>query len=119
MTNTITVNDHVVNVSELAYYLKRHMYAGARTKLMRITNCSEEEARKVVDCLVQQDEYEMSKSSTIIGNAETCIPRCPTCGSTNISKISTTSRMISTGLFGLASSKIGKTMECKKCGYKW
>lgn len=46
-------------------------------------------------------------------------PKCPHCGSTNISKISTTSRMISTGLFGLASSKIGKTMECKKCGYKW
>lgn len=46
-------------------------------------------------------------------------PKCPHCGSTNISKISTTSRMISTGLFGLASSKIGKTMQCKKCGYKW
>lgn len=47
------------------------------------------------------------------------VVRCPHCGSTNIYKISTTSRMISTGLFGLASSKIGKTMQCKKCGYKW
>ena len=46
-------------------------------------------------------------------------PKCPHCGSTNISKISTASRLVSTSLFGLASSKVGKTMECKKCGYKW
>ena len=46
-------------------------------------------------------------------------PKCPTCGSTNIQKISATRRWVSTGLFGLASSNIGKTMCCKNCGYKW
>lgn len=45
------------------------------------------------------------------------IPKCPTCGSTNITKIGTFNRMMSTGLFGLASGKIGKTMRCKNCGY--
>ena len=45
------------------------------------------------------------------------IPECPTCGSTNITKIGTFNRMMSTGLFGLASGKIGKTMRCKNCGY--
>lgn len=46
-------------------------------------------------------------------------PHCPTCNSTNVKTISTTKRM--TGLFfaGLASSNLGKTMECKNCGYKW
>lgn len=47
------------------------------------------------------------------------IPKCPTCKSTNIKKISISSRWLSTGLFGLGSSKVGKTMECKNCGYKW
>lgn len=47
------------------------------------------------------------------------IPKCPTCGSTNIQKISTTRRLVTTGLFGLASSNVGKTMLCKNCGYKW
>ena len=47
------------------------------------------------------------------------IPKCPTCGSTNISKIGTVNRMISTGLFGLASSKIGKTHKCNNCGTTW
>ena len=48
-----------------------------------------------------------------------CVPKCPTCGSTNIQKISVTKRLVSAGLFGLASSDIGKTMVCKNCGYKW
>lgn len=47
------------------------------------------------------------------------IPKCPTCGSTNIEKISGTKRWFSTGLFGLGSSDAGKTMHCKSCGYKW
>ena len=47
------------------------------------------------------------------------IPKCPTCGSTNISKIGTFNRMLSTGLFGLASGKIGKTMKCRNCGMTW
>lgn len=44
---------------------------------------------------------------------------CPTCGSNKIEKISGVSRAASVGMFGLASSKIGKTFECKSCGYKW
>lgn len=44
---------------------------------------------------------------------------CPTCGSNKIEKISGVSRAASVGVFGLASSKIGKTFECKNCGYKW
>lgn len=47
------------------------------------------------------------------------VPKCPTCQSTNISKIGTINRMISTGLFGLASSKIGKTHKCNNCGTTW
>lgn len=46
-------------------------------------------------------------------------PKCPTCGSNNIKKISGTKRWLSTGVFGLASSNVGKTMQCNSCGYKW
>lgn len=45
--------------------------------------------------------------------------KCPTCQSTNISKIGTLNRMASIGLFGLASSKIGKTHKCNNCGTTW
>ena len=46
-------------------------------------------------------------------------PHCPTCGSPDVQKISRTKRWLTTGLFGLSSSDVGKTMCCRKCGYKW
>lgn len=40
---------------------------------------------------------------------------CPYCKSTNTKKISGTTRFVSTGFFGLASSKIGKQWHCNSC----
>lgn len=44
---------------------------------------------------------------------------CPICGSTNVQRISDLNRAVSVGTMGLASSKIGKQYECKKCKHKW
>lgn len=49
----------------------------------------------------------------------TTMPKCPNCGSIRIESISNLSRVTSIGILGLASSKIGKTKQCKACGYKW
>ena len=46
-------------------------------------------------------------------------PKCPTCGSTNIRKISTGERMVSVGMLGLFSKKINKSFKCNVCGYTW
>ena len=45
--------------------------------------------------------------------------KCPSCGSSNFTKISTINRALSIALTGLASSKIGKQYECKSCKHKW
>lgn len=47
------------------------------------------------------------------------IPKCPTCGSTNIEKISTVKKAFGFAMVGLLSSNFGKTMYCKNCDYKW
>ena len=47
------------------------------------------------------------------------IPKCPTCNSTNIEKISLSSKVVGGALFGLFSSNVRNTMHCKNCGYKW
>lgn len=44
------------------------------------------------------------------------VPKCTYCGSANIKKISTTGRLVSTGLFGLGSKAIGKQFHCNNCG---
>lgn len=41
---------------------------------------------------------------------------CIYCKSRNTKKISATSRLFSTGFFGLGSKKIGKQWHCNKCG---
>ena len=46
-------------------------------------------------------------------------PKCPTCGSTNIEKISATKKAVGFVAVGIFSSNFGKTMHCKQCGYKW
>lgn len=50
---------------------------------------------------------------------EASMPKCPTCGSTNIEKISLTKKALGGAMFGILSSDVRKTMHCKKCGYKW
>ena len=47
------------------------------------------------------------------------LPKCPTCGSENIEKISNTSKATGGFLFGIFSSDVRKTFHCKNCGYKW
>ena len=47
------------------------------------------------------------------------IPKCPTCCSPDVEKISLSSKVVGGALFGLFSSNVRKTMQCKNCGYKW
>lgn len=84
--------------------LKQHMQAtyGKGSKLY-------EEA--VVQNCIQADRARKQESSNI--------PKCPTCHSTNIEKISLTKKAVGGALFGLFSSNVRKTMHCKNCGYKW
>lgn len=55
----------------------------------------------------------------VILEEQSRIAKCPSCGSSNVSKISTLNRMVSTGFLGLSSSKIGKTHKCNNCGTTW
>ena len=60
------------------------------------------------EALIEQNRrlYEIQNSNKI---------KCPYCSSTNVEKISTVNRVVSTGIFGLASKKIGKQYHCKNC----
>ena len=46
-------------------------------------------------------------------------PKCPTCGSTNIKKISTTSKVLGAAMWGLFSKTAHSQFQCGNCGYKW
>ena len=47
------------------------------------------------------------------------VPKCPTCGSSNIKRVSGTSKAVSVAMFGLLSQKVKKQFRCNNCGYEW
>ncbi len=50
----------------------------------------------------------------------TTIPKCPTCQSTNVEKISLKSKVGKVVLVGVfAIGKVSKTFKCNACGYQW
>lgn len=48
--------------------------------------------------------------------SEIHIPKCPTCGSEKVGRVSVAANVFWLGIFAPA---IGKTFECENCGYKW
>ena len=73
------------------------------------TGCDQEIAEKIVfETLDGFQDVKPIEPSLII--------TCPYCQSNNTKKISGGARWLSTGLFGLASSKVGKQWHCNKCG---
>lgn len=56
------------------------------------------------------------KSSDVQNNNK---PKCPTCNSINLKRVSTASKVASVVMWGLLSQKAKKTWHCNSCGYEW
>lgn len=88
---------------------------------------TEEELQARIDRTYGKDSiaYQKAIVQQCIDNAQAQkqennnVPKCPTCGSPDVEKISLTSKAVGGALFGLFSSNVRKTMHCKNCGYKW
>lgn len=103
-------------------YIIRDEKQQALTKIKELTNCTNDMAANIV--------LELSKGITPLSSAEIAHnrqeaqdllnkPKCPTCNSTNLKKISTTSKIFNTAVFGLLGTKRHKTFHCNNCGYEW
>ena len=67
-----------------------------------------------VSVINDRTAYDQSKSAENV-----LVPKCPTCGSTHIHKISLASKAIGGYMFVIFSSNVRNTFECSNCGYKW
>lgn len=47
------------------------------------------------------------------------VPKCPTCSSTDVEKISGTAKVAGVVAFGLFSKTARSQFKCKNCGYMW
>ena len=87
---------------------------------------SEKECKEIIqeinnaNMISKNEEYfDRIKKHTIIKPEKLSIPKCPTCGSTNIRKMGGVERGASIAAFGIFSKKINKTFKCSNCGYTW
>lgn len=67
-------------------------------------------------------QLKMSQFKSQLGQQESSnVPKCPTCGSTNVSKITITKKAMKIGLFGIFGviDDAGKTYKCDSCGCKF
>lgn len=77
------------------------------------------------EIIKQKQEQEMNEFRRQTGGASWVDdkigykPKCPTCGSTNIKKISVGSKIVGAGLFGIFSKTARSQFKCNDCGYKW
>mgnify|MGYP002715360089 CR=1 FL=1 len=105
-------------VSRLPYVLDS---SSDLLKMKNLANTLSNE--KVVVRLIDNNNKEYSFSDGLIIDSGTGmfvnVPKCPTCQSTKVLKISMSSKVFSGIAIGLFSSKIRNTFECKNCGYKW
>lgn len=82
-------------------------------KLIKCYYTEEKIVDKIIETSIIPKTLTVKTVDDVIKQQEISKPHCPTCGSTNIQKILGTKRWFSTGLFGLASGDIGKSMVCK------
>ena len=70
-----------------------------------------------------RDMYKVNKQVNAVKARENIengtFPTCPTCGSTNVEKISTAAKVGGAAMFGLLSKTARSQFKCKNCGYKW
>lgn len=52
-------------------------------------------------------------------NKQAYIPKCPTCGSPDIVRISSMTKATNVALFGLLGNRRKKTFHCNNCKYEW
>ncbi|WP_418966745.1 zinc-ribbon domain-containing protein [Butyribacter intestini] len=89
----------------------------------RMTNCGLKDAKDVIDKILETNEIPkvliLKQQESSKPKEEYNKPKCPTCGSTNLSKVSTMSKAGSVFMWGLFSQKVKKTWHCNNCKYEW
>ena len=75
-----------------------------------------ERKRKEGERDAKRKEEAMQKLMEQVHSSVSSKPRCPTCGSTNVTKIDAIDRAVSIGTLGIFSNKINKSFKCKDYG---
>lgn len=70
-----------------------------------------ESTRSKVEWQIKTEQQQKSSKNNV--------PKCPTCNSTDISRISSTAKVVDTAMFGIFGQKRKHQFKCNNCKYEW
>lgn len=76
-----------------------------------------EELDKEIKIQEKEEQVKKAIKQQEINNQN--LPKCPTCSSTNIEKLSSFDKAAGAVMFGLFSKTARSQFKCRNCGYKW
>lgn len=118
-------------IAQTQFYQNLSIFAEKKDKknfltcLMEKTGCDFNTAKQVCDYFIDNIPLPTNLSPAEIARNEAEArellnkPKCPTCQSTNLKKISVTSKALNTAMWGIFGTKRHKTFHCNHCGYEW
>lgn len=115
------IDEAVCNTLLKLYYANKENEAIQYIK--SFFNCDEKIATDVFEIFKEKTGEPPSPQQIAYANAVAREalnkPKCPTCNSTNIKKISGTAKVAGAVAFGLFSKTARSQFKCGNCGYKW
>lgn len=96
-----------------------HGESGGVEYVKKLIDCSDEIAVKILDEYGKFNQLSQTEIARVNSQTTINIPHCPTCNSTNISRISTTAKVINVAMFGLLGQKRKHQFKCNDCKYEW
>lgn len=97
------------------YLMKNNLYKRVYELIINKAGDNYITTQKTNSNETDEEYFQRINKHTINSSKNQILIQCPYCHSSNITKIDTFDRVVSTGLFGLASKKIGKQWHCNTC----
>ena len=131
MVDTILLRENGTLNVKISFRLDEDDYAGGTALIKDHFRCDDETAEqclmafkeKVYDpleAMITPEERERRQLECKLWERKLqTMPKCPTCGSTDLKKISGTAKAAGALTFGLFSKTARSQFQCKNCGYKW
>ena len=106
---------------------KNQKYSNKADYFLRCPVCGKEylyEMNHCIECVYKTEAYQqellrLQRNIESYKPVTKYVPKCPTCGSTNLKRISSTQKATNAVLFGLFGNKRSKQFHCNNCGYEW
>lgn len=108
---TIVCNGKRVDVDEVIKIIKEKGEIFALRHIRETTGASIDDADIAVEKIVKSSGAKYCPSSQL--------PRCPTCGSTDITRQGIVGRAVTSALIGGFAPESRAQFRCNKCGYMW